>query len=125
MEAIILAYLLILTYLISALYFTIIKSLINRYKKFKCVNCTKCCKLKVDLTNEDIKRINTKINYIDNSSGKKIIKRINGYCIFLNIKEGKSKCAIYNMRPEICRNFPKTKIFGIKCNDSTCNGLKW
>ena len=89
-------------------------------REFKCTNCTGCCKLRVFLSEKDIKRIKTKCDYIRKIGKMKLIKRVNGYCIFLNIKEGKSKCSIYKMRPDICRKFPERKIFGCKSYDPRC-----
>ena len=91
------------------LYVFFLRQFIWRLKKFKCLRCGRCCSLRVKLTNEDIERLKKsgKKNFIEN---KKWLKRINGYCMFLEIKDGKAKCSAYNSRPEICRWWPLKKF---------------
>ena len=97
-----------------------IKDFFIRKKKFKCINCGECCRLKVSLSPKDIRRINSKEDYVQHSKNESFIKRINGYCYFLFINKGISSCTIYDKRPEICRNFPVYKAFGVAVNDSRC-----
>ena len=89
-------------------YIFIIRRFIFGREKFRCLRCGKCCKLRVDLSDEDIKRIKMagKRDFIE---GKNHLKRINGFCKFLELKEGKSSCSIYKIRPAICREYPRIK----------------
>jgi len=80
----------------------------------------------VKLTDSDIEEIK-KSGFsleIEEKSGKKYIKRTNDFCSYLSIKDGKSKCEIYDYRPEICRNFPRKKVLGMKANDIRCRAIK-
>lgn len=119
-----LSYVVVILFCIFIFFKSEIKSLMLRKQQFKCTNCTSCCKLQVKLEKEDIKRIKTNIDYILNEKGKRYIKRINGYCIFQTIRQGRSSCSIYPMRPAICRRFPHKTIWGVKCFDSRCSALK-
>lgn len=72
--------------------------------------CGLCCTLLVRLGKEDIFRIR-KLGYKEqsfvdkDSKGAPILKRINGYCRFMEIKEGIASCTIYDSRPKICREY--------------------
>ena len=99
-------------------------ALLIKNQEFNCTDCTACCKFRVSLSKEDIARIKTKKEYVEEEKGKKYIKRVNGYCIFMNIKEGKSSCSIYEMRPKICREFPKIKCCGFDTYDPRCEAFK-
>ena len=99
-----------------------------RNQKFKCTNCTKCCKLLVKLTPKDIKHIKKagykEGHFVENKRKQKWLKRVNYYCTFLSIKSGKSKCDIYPDRPEICKGFPKKPtLFGVEGNDPRCSSF--
>jgi Fe-S-cluster containining protein len=117
-------YLFLIFFVVYSLYRNDIKSLMLRNKKFKCIDCPICCKLRVRLYKKDIEIIKTDLDYIDEEKGKKWIKRINGHCIFQEIKEGKSRCSIYKMRPEICRSYPRRTFMGMKCYDYRCKAFK-
>lgn len=81
----------------------------SQKEKFKCLRCGKCCRLRVKLSKEDIKRIEKKghTNFIDEDAGNnKCMKMINLYCIFLTVDTGIASCKIYKQRPEICRKYP-------------------
>ncbi|MDP3027729.1 MAG: YkgJ family cysteine cluster protein [Nanoarchaeota archaeon] len=90
-------------------------------KDFKCARCGKCCRFKVEPSEEDIKRIK-KAGKKDFMQGK-FLKRAkeDKKCIFLTSKKGVVKCSIYKNRPEICRKWPNSKgIFG-KQVDPRCH----
>ncbi len=119
-----LSYIIVISYFIYMTYRLQFRSLVLRNQEFKCIHCTECCKLRVKLSDKDIKRIETDIDYIDKDKGNRWIKKVNGYCIFLNITQGKSSCSIYDMRPEVCRSYPRIRPFGIKSFDPRCKALK-
>lgn len=91
-------------------------------KDFKCKRCGKCCQLKVALTDEEAKALKKKgyANHVE----KGYIKRINGWCPFLGIENGRASCKIYSDRPEICRNWPSRKHFRIRAYDNRCSQFK-
>jgi Fe-S-cluster containining protein len=104
-----------------------------RKKEFKCTRCGECCKLLVRLKEHDIRRIaklghdpNKFVNIVD---GDKRLKQVDGYCIFLLRKDGLARCTIYNVRPKICKDFPKIPTFsGKKGWDYRCHAFdipKW
>jgi Fe-S-cluster containining protein len=76
--------------------------------------CGLCCTLLVRLGREDIERIGKlgfgRANFVDkDTKGAAILKRTNGYCRFVEIKGGIASCAIYNSRPQVCRDYVCTK----------------
>ncbi|MBS3078680.1 YkgJ family cysteine cluster protein [Candidatus Pacearchaeota archaeon] len=84
-------------------------------REFKCLRCGNCCKLRVRLNKQDIKRIEN-AGYGDflDKEGKNL-KRINGYCKFLILDNGITSCRIQDLKPEICNGFPRGKgLFGKK-----------
>lgn len=72
--------------------------------------CGLCCTLLVRLCKEDISRIR-KLGYDEpyfvdkDTKGSAILRRTNGYCRFLEIKEGIATCTIYGSRPNVCREY--------------------
>ncbi|VVB78136.1 Putative zinc- or iron-chelating domain protein [uncultured archaeon] len=94
-------------------------------KEFKCARCGKCCSLRVKVNKEDIERIK-KAGYEDFLDKKnKNLKRINGRCRFLTLKNGVTGCEIQDIKPKICKTFPISKgLFGkkidIRCKN--CSG---
>ena len=79
----------------------------KRKSKFRCLICGECCKLKVNVTDKEIKIIESRgfkrNNFI---KGGRVLKRVNGYCVFLKYKRGKRVCSIYKFRPSVCRKWP-------------------
>ena len=72
--------------------------------------CGLCCTLLVRLGTEDIARIRKRgvdeSYFVDqDTKGAKILRRTNGYCRFLEIKEGIATCTIYDSRPKVCREY--------------------
>ncbi|HJO02049.1 MAG: YkgJ family cysteine cluster protein [Candidatus Woesearchaeota archaeon] len=125
---IIFAYIFIILFLLYSIYKKEIIALFIRKQEFKCKNCVKCCKLYVELNPKDIKRIKKagyKEDYFVGTRKKgKVLKIINGYCVFLSVNGGKSKCKIYSHRPNVCRRFPNVKIFSMKSYDPRCDAFK-
>jgi Fe-S-cluster containining protein len=80
-----------------------------KFRKFKCLRCGQCCRLRVSLSKEDIERLK-KSGHKDFIENKNSLKRINGYCKFLEIKNGKARCSVYKSRPEVCRWWPVAKF---------------
>lgn len=119
-------YALLISLLLAAAIKGDVLTLLWRKKKFSCLNCGRCCMFRVKLTDsdiEEIKKAGAELE-IEEKSGKKYIKRKNNYCSYLSIKDGKSKCEIYEHRPEICRKFPRKKILGMKANDIRCRAIR-
>ncbi len=76
-----------------------------------CTFCGLCCTLTVRLSDNDIERIEKtgreKEDFVvADEDGKPLLKRENGWCTFFK-REGKTgMCAIYDSRPDNCRDFP-------------------
>lgn len=86
-------------------YILYFRAFILRRKKFRCLRCGHCCRLLVKLSKKDIQRLkaNNEKKFMDK---KTYLKKINGYCKFLIIKNGKATCSIYSYRPDICKSWP-------------------
>ena len=72
--------------------------------------CGLCCTLLVRLDETDISRIKKsgydEAHFVEkDTKGAKILRRTNGYCRFLEIKEGIATCTIYESRPRVCREY--------------------
>jgi Fe-S-cluster containining protein len=107
--------------IIVLIYFIFIHGYILRRRKFKCIRCGKCCSLRINLPKEDIERIK-KAGYKDFIQGKNRLKKVNGYCIFMNLDNGLTSCKLENSaKPQICKNFPTIngcfgKKYDLRCN---------
>lgn len=72
--------------------------------------CGLCCSLIVRLSDEDINRIMT-LGFSQDffthkkSNGDIVLKDVNGYCRFVEIKDGIAKCTIYETRPHVCKDY--------------------
>ena len=91
-----------------------------------CRQCAQCCKNYpyVELSQYDIDLLeqvtglsfevftNPKGNVIEDYFLK---FRENGYCFFLNEKQGRYSCGVYKARPEICRRFPSKPLQAETC----------
>jgi len=103
---------LLVALLLSAPYFW--KRVLLGYNKnlFSCTRCGGCCRdVTVPLTQEDVKRIEGagyRRFYADTWIGTKIVLMPGLTCFFY----GDGGCRIYSIRPQICKEFPFTKIFG-------------
>lgn len=86
------------------------------YKRnFECEHCGECCKLVIRVTKKDVEKIEDlgykKGNFLmpDFIKGTKkpnCLKLVDGKCVFLKEKNGKSSCRIYAARPKACRDYP-------------------
>jgi len=97
-------------------------------KEFRCKRDGCCCRLLVQVSKADIRRLekvgHKKEDFIQKKKGKNYIKQINGYCPWLKISKGVAECTVYNYRPDICRVFPLKKILGMKAHDIRCIAFK-
>ena len=110
------------------IYFIFFHGYVLGRRKFKCLRCGKCCKLRVNLSEKDINKIKKAgykdFLYNDFLGGKNQLKKINGHCIFMNIDKGITSCKLENSaKPEICRNFPHSKGFFGRKGDFRCNSF--
>ena len=83
--------------------------------------CGLCCTLLVRLGAEDITKIKSlgfdEAYFVDkDTKGSKILRRTNGYCRFLEIKEGIATCTIYGSRPKVCREYVCIKPGETECS---------
>ena len=79
---------------------------------FKCQMCGTCCRLRlISITNEDAERIKAAghSNFTEKVKNENMMKRDKGRCVFLK----DDKCSIHEIRPQICRDFPFFKKFGL------------
>ena len=81
-----------------------------------CTFCGLCCTLAVRLSNKDIERIEKGSGRkrdeftVADADGKPMLKREKGWCTFFK-REGKAGvCAIYDSRPDNCRDFPGKRL---------------
>jgi Fe-S-cluster containining protein len=51
------------------------------------------------------------------------LRKIGERCLFLQEKDGRTACAVYENRPHSCRRFPALRYFGIRGFDSRCPGV--
>jgi Fe-S-cluster containining protein len=108
---------------LAIIYFIFIHEYVLARKKYKCIRCGKCCKLRVDLSEEDINKIK-KAGYKDFLTKDNNLKKINGYCLFMTLDNGITSCKLEKSgKPSICRNFPEKRgIFG-KAYDYRCRSF--
>jgi Fe-S-cluster containining protein len=120
------SYLILLLFVWYIIYRRQIISLIIGRQKFECLRCGHCCRLLVKLSKDDIARLGKalKPDYIIKVHGITYLKQKNSYCPFLSIRKGQASCDVYKLRPEICRNFPKLKMWKLKALDYRCKELK-
>ena len=113
-------------FLLIMFYILAIRPFLLARRKFKCKRCGNCCKFKVELTIEDIKRI-TKAGKRDFIVNKKYLQRENGYCKFLKFENSKAKCIIQDIKPEICASWPISEGMLGKLADYRCKSYwgKW
>ena len=80
--------------------------------RFSCLCCGNCCRFKVIHMDEgDVERIG-KAGHKDfyrKVDGETILRRVNGKCVF----QRDDKCSIHEIKPEVCRNFPFYKMYGV------------
>ena len=93
---------------------------------FVCAQCGNCCRLRfIELNKEDIERIKSAghKDFYDKIKNEFMLKRNKGRCVFLNNNDS---CSIYEIRPQVCRDFPFFKTFGLTyCQTgSYCPGIE-
>jgi len=92
------------------------------FKRFKCLQCGKCCTLTVEPDEEDIKKIemlgHRRMNFLRDGN----LRKLNGACIFLEKRNGVYFCKIHEMKPRVCRKYPFTVLSRDKM--FSCPGLK-
>jgi Fe-S-cluster containining protein len=82
--------------------------------KVPCKRCGWCCNTKVLVNNKEIARIRKFLKLGSTEFMSKYIEIHSGIyyfpkpCPFLSIKDDKAECAIYSVRPEVCKDFPIT-----------------
>jgi Fe-S-cluster containining protein len=86
-----------------------------------CNFCGLCCTLIVKLSRKEVEAIeslgyNRKKFAETDDVGNLIIKRPEGWCYFLEQKNGVGCCKIYNSRPMPCSNFPGKKLCNLRDN---------
>lgn len=93
-------------------------------RKFKCLRCGKCRKLRVVLPNEDIEKIK-KAGYKDFLIGNsRVLKKVNGNCIFIKTKNGITSCTLENKaKPALCKRYPVKKGILGKRHDFRCRSF--
>ena len=64
----------------------------------------------IPVTEDDVKRLEA-AGYKDFTEyhGELCMKRVKGRCVFLV----DDKCSVHEHRPQVCRNFPFFKIYGV------------
>jgi Fe-S-cluster containining protein len=91
---------------ILLIYFIFIHEYMLGRRKFKCLRCGRCCRLTVNLTEEEINKIK-KAGYKDFFTKDNKLKKVNGYCVFLTLNNGITACKLENSaKPKICKDFP-------------------
>ncbi len=105
------------------LYLIFIHQYVLGRRKFKCLRCGKCCGFRINLPKEDIAKIK-KAGYKDFLEKGNQLKRVNGYCIFMNLDDGITSCKLENSaKPIICKNFPHKKGFFGREADYRCRSF--
>lgn len=76
-------------------------------KDGKCVGCGMCCSDFLPISSKEIKQIKWHIqkNHIKEQRHNFPVLGIDLTCPFLDDSQEKSKCTIYEVRPEVCRSF--------------------
>lgn len=113
--------------LLFILYMVFARAHVLARKKFKCLRCGHCCRLRVKLSKQEIEEIKKK-GHVNFMSRLGYIKRKNGYCQFLEFKDGKTECSLEDIKPKVCKKFPSRKgLIGEKIDTrcKTCHGKFW
>jgi Fe-S-cluster containining protein len=98
-------------FLLIGFYLVFLRPFLLRKKKFRCLQCGRCCRLAVRINNQDIERLK-KAGYVDFTCfGKYLKKDKNGNCVFQVFKRGKSHCSVHKIKPGLCARWPNSKYF--------------
>ncbi|MFA5992563.1 MAG: YkgJ family cysteine cluster protein [Candidatus Pacearchaeota archaeon] len=106
-----------------AVYVAFFRDFVLAKRKFRCLRCGSCCKLRVRLSENEIEEMKRRGEEDFLDEGGNHIKRINGYCKFLNFNNGISSCSIEDTKPGICRKFPSKKWSIFKTVDPRCQSF--
>lgn len=75
----------------------------------KCTGCGQCCSNVLPMTDIEIQRISKYIKRYNIKECKHFIPSkgpvLDMSCPFLDTSKGKEKCRIYEIRPQVCRDF--------------------
>lgn len=85
-------------------------SLVDCSKNGKCTGCGECCSNLLPMTMEEIDRIGKYIYYkkieaVNHKPAFIVGEIVDMCCPFLDTTKPDHKCLIYDVRPEICRDF--------------------
>ena len=100
-----------------------------------CTLCAECCRHYpyVELSQTDIAALETftglRFDAFTNPKGKAVEEyflqfKDNGDCVFLNEKNGRYSCGVYEARSGICRAYPATPIQNDACHANRAGCLK-
>ena len=74
---------------------------------FECKQCGYCCTLRLRPNYFDLHRLIrsgfSRKKFLDEEG---YVKLVEGDCYFLERKDGKASCKVYDIRPETCRRYP-------------------
>lgn len=92
------------------------------FKRFRCLQCGKCCTMTVKPSEHDIRKIEAlgykRMHFLRDGS----LKKIKGVCCFLERKDNRFYCTIHEMKPALCRKYPFTVLGRDRL--FSCPGLK-
>ena len=100
-----------------------------------CTVCAECCKHfpYVELSETDISALEAftglRFDVFTNPKGKAVEEyflqfKDNGDCVFLNQKDDKYSCSVYEARSGTCRAYPSTPIQNEACNANRVSCLR-
>ncbi|HHQ45032.1 MAG TPA: YkgJ family cysteine cluster protein [Candidatus Altiarchaeales archaeon] len=76
---------------------------------FECRMCGNCCRFNIiDVNKKDVERFRADGYSEFTDENEKMMKRVNGRCIFLE----DDKCSAHKSRGKVCREFPFQRIYG-------------
>jgi len=88
-------------------------------ENFICSKCGKCCSMTLVVSNYDILKIK-KQGYTDfyeqDILGRNVLKMNNDKCIFLKEVDGSFLCAVYEVRPKGCSDYPFFNNILMECD---------
>ena len=76
-----------------------------------CNFCGLCCTLTVKVAESEINQIerlgHSREGFVEkDEGGNLVLKKKDGWCVFLELEKGVGRCKVYGSRPSPCRNFP-------------------
>ncbi len=123
-----LGYVIFVLVIFLIIYLLFIREYVIAKRKFKCLRCGECCRLKVYPSKAEIKKIKAKgySDFIDEKGAIKFDEY--GNCVFLGERKGLTCCKIQDAKPSTCINFPFINTrFGKKIDNrcKTCVRRLW